>query len=138
MAELHERVTAELENIDTVVTEIEELIADERTDKYAVNSFALYLHNFYNGVENILKQLIRSRDLMLPSGDTWHKDLLGIARGNAIISETLYAALLDYLNFRHFVVHSYSFTLELDLFFPLIINLPDVYRDFKSQIVSSL
>jgi len=45
-----------------------------------------------------------------------------------------------FINFytRHFIVHNYSFTLELDLFSPLIENLPNVYRDFKSQIVTNL
>lgn len=61
MAELHERITAELENIDTVVKEIEELIASGSTDKYAVNSFALYLHNF-------LHQTFHCPQLFLHSG----------------------------------------------------------------------
>ncbi|HPJ40447.1 MAG TPA: hypothetical protein PLT75_18560 [Spirochaetota bacterium] len=81
-----------------------------------------------------MKQLIAGKKLSLPSGKTWHKDLLRSAKENAIIDESLYTALLDYLNFRHYIVHSYSFSLELDLLLPLIESLTGVYREFKSQV----
>jgi hypothetical protein len=49
---------------------------------------AALLHNFYNAVENLLKQVVRARGLDIPSGDSWHRDLVSLASSRKIVSET--------------------------------------------------
>lgn len=51
-----------------------------------------------------------------------------------IISDKLYDALLNYLSFRHFFVHAYSFTLRWEELKPLVNLLESTPREFKTAI----
>ena len=35
-----------------------------------------FLHNFYNGIENVLKRIAEEIDQSVPSGSEWHRALL--------------------------------------------------------------
>ncbi len=65
---------------------------------------------------------------------TWHKDLLKISSDMGIISTDLYNALSNYLSFRHFFIHAYSFTLRWEELKPLVYDLKNVLKSFKSVI----
>jgi hypothetical protein len=51
-----------------------------------------------------------------------------------IISNDLYVDLSEYLSFRHFFVHAYSFTLKWEELKPLVDGLEGVLNKFKSAI----
>jgi hypothetical protein len=58
--QLREQCEAEFENIDSVVAELF-LLAKPEKSEYSVAelaAMATFLHNFYNGVENILKRIL--------------------------------------------------------------------------------
>ena len=71
------------------------------------------LHSFYNGVENIFLIIAKEFDESLPDGQKWHKKLIEQMRKNEIrdeiISEDSLLRLSEYLLFRHFFRHAYSF-----------------------------
>lgn len=119
MAKINEKVMVELENIEIIIREVEELNKKVTLNKYEINSAALYLHNFYNGMKNILIQILKDRDLPIPKTANWHKDLLTVALNERILTDELYQELLKYLSFRHFVSHSYTFKLDFDFVFPV-------------------
>ena len=76
-----------------------------------------YLHNFYNGCENIFKSIARffENDLQVES---WHRDLLKRMKLTiegyrpAVINEELYLILDDFRGFRHKFRYCYSFELD--------------------------
>lgn len=102
--QLREYCDAEFENIDAVVAELF-LIAKAKKSAYSIAelaAMAAFLHNFYNGVENILKRILYAKGAELQKTSTWHKDLLLASRDAGIISKDLYDTLSNYLSFRHF------------------------------------
>jgi uncharacterized protein YutE (UPF0331/DUF86 family) len=97
---------------------------------------AALLHNFYNGIENVIKQLICSKKLELPSGSSWHKELIELAENRGLMSFELCQSLRRYLAFRHFFSHAYALDLETEKIKPLLDSCSEVYSKFKSEVDS--
>lgn len=129
---------AEFENIDTVVSELLS-ICKVKKSSYSVAelaAMATFIHNFYNGIENILKRILSFRKIILKETSTWHKDLLKTSLDKGIIPADLDNTLSNYLSFRHFFVHAYSFNLRWKELKPLVEGLDETLRKFKSAIYS--
>ncbi len=134
MADLAERICAELENIDEIFNEMP-LHTDLPTlSTLELAGVATLLHNFYNGLENIIKQIFLSQKIILPEGQSWHKDLIQIAVKQNIISEECKNILGEYLAFRHFFNHAYALDLYPDKIVPLVENSQKLYSLFKKDI----
>ena len=92
------------------------------------------IHNFYNGIENIVKQVFQAKSLKIPTGESWHQNLLLTAVEEKIISQQLVDELKVYLAFRHFVIHAYALDLQPQRIEPLATNIIKVFGEFKSEI----
>ena len=134
MDELTEQILAEKENVDIALHNLETAMA--RTEKTVIElaAIATFLHNIYNGMENILKQILISREIMVPRSDKWHKDLLNKSLTSGIISEELSNKLYKYLTFRHFFVHAYGFMLDKKELEGLSNNIPEIWQQFLKEI----
>ena len=137
---LREYCDAEFENIDTVVDELNSVVLLEKgaystAELAAVSTF---IHNCYNGIENILKRVLSQKNIKTKDAPTWHKDLLKAALDKGIIPNDLYEILSNYLSFRHFFVHAYSFNIRWDELKPLVEHLPGTLKEFKIAIYTYL
>lgn len=138
MAEVHEQVEAEFENIERTLTEIPEPESLSGLSNLELAGLAALIHNFYNGIENILKQIITAAGKKLPDGPSWHQDLINTAILSDIISESVAKKLRQYLAFRHFFSHGYSFELEPKRMSNLVNDIRPVFFHFRDEINKSL
>jgi hypothetical protein len=97
---------------------------------------AALLHNFYNGIENILKQVFLKKSFPIPQGESWHRDLLLSAAEKNIISNLLLNNLKRYLAFRHYFSHAYALELFPKRIEPLVKDAVALFNEFKQQIDS--
>jgi len=136
--QLKEYCEAEFENINTVVNELFSVCKTKKLKYSTVElaAIATFTHNFYNGIENILKRILSFKQIKMKETPTWHKDLLKSSSDIGIITNDLYNNLSDYLSFRHFFIHAYSFTLRWDELKPLVDNLEKTLETFKPEIYS--
>jgi len=138
MADVQERVEAELENITRVLSELPSDLSCDDLSPLEQAGIGSLLHSFYNGVENVLKQVLSSRDVELPTGPSWHRDLLNAANTSGLVSETTAEDLRRYLAFRHFFSHGYAVDLMPDRLEPLVRDAADVFGRFQSDIKNCL
>ncbi len=135
---LKDQCEAEFENIQTVLEELKAVVRPGKTGYTVAElaAIATFLHNTYNGVENVLKRILYHRNIALKTDATWHKDLLKQSADIGIISNNLHATLSDYLSFRHFFVHAYSFTLIWEELKPLSDRIDETMIEFKAAVIS--
>jgi len=108
----------------------------ERSPKTVIElaAIATFLHNVYNGIENVLKHVFKSKHIELPTSDMWHKELLELSVSNDILSEELSDNLYEYLAFRHFFVHGYGFMLDELQLQRLAGNISKVWKTFLNAL----
>lgn len=101
-----------------------------------VSALSAYLHSFYTGIENIFRQIASKIDGTLPNSGSWHLDLLAqmstaTNKRTALISESLSLRLAEYLMFRHFFRHGYTFHLDWTKMEGLVADSRAVLREFE-------
>lgn len=134
MDRLEKQILAEKENVEKALNHLKD--AMERRQKTIIELAAIgtFLHNIYNGIENILKQTLISKNVEIPSSGTWHKELLNLSLSMGIITGGLSDELYKYLTFRHYFIHAYGFMLEETHLEDLAVNIPRVWSQFLSEI----
>jgi uncharacterized protein YutE (UPF0331/DUF86 family) len=130
MVDLAKRIAAEKENVEKALANLEEAMARKEKSTIELAAIATFLHNIYNGIENILKQILKTKGTGIPRSETSHKDLLDLSVSSEIISEKLSDQLYEYLTFRHFFIHAYGFMLEEANLDDLADNIPNVWSQF--------
>ena len=133
MGNLSRQLLAEKENVETAMRNLKEALSREEKTVIELAAIGTFLHNIYNGIENILKQILKSKGVAVPKSDTWHKELLNLSVSLGILSEQLADSLYEYLTFRHFFVHAYGFMLDEDQLNDLAINISDIWSRFLSE-----
>ena len=134
--QLKDYCDAEFENIEAVLIELKKILNTE-TSNYStaeLAAIATFLHNFYNGIENVIKRIFAFKKMDQKDTPTWHKDMLKKSLDAEIISDDLYRILSNYLSFRHFFVHSYSLSLRWEELNPLTDNVEHTFDQVKASV----
>ncbi|HHT9146922.1 MAG TPA: hypothetical protein ACFYD4_14805 [Candidatus Wunengus sp. YC61] len=134
MVDITRQVAAEKENVEKALVNLRDAMGRREKSVVELAAIATFLHNIYNGIENILKQVLKAKGTEIPKSDTWHKDLLNLSVSLGIIPEKLSDDLYEYLTFRHFFVHAYGFMLEEAHLENLANNITNVWLQFLSVI----
>lgn len=134
MADLKVRIEAEYEAITKVLKALPKDTMISDINELELAGVAALLHNFYNGVENILKQIFKNIPVNIPQGNSWHKQLLVSSQKEGIISDELVNRLKKLLVFRHFFSHAYALDLYPDKIEPLVSSAIPTFNLFKKEI----
>ena len=112
---------------------------ENRDNSYNLRAFGLILHDFYTCIKKIFRNITMPIDDELPSGSSWHSDLLNRMNlfipsiRKEVIDKNLKTSLFDYLRFRHIFRNVYGFELNWNKMEHLIINLDSIYQEFETQ-----
>lgn len=138
MDNLPRQISAEVENVEAALRNLEETMARPIKTVVELAAMGTFLHNVYNGIENILKQTLKLRSIQLAKGENWHKELLNLSVKQGVISAETSDELYEYLTFRHFFVHAYGFMLEEIPLESLVHNIPMVWLKFISEVAENM
>lgn len=144
---MHDRAIREIEleigQIDQLLISYDDLLERVQVrdpDLVELTAVASVLHSFYNGLENIFLSIAKRIDADVPEGPQWHRDLLtqmtkSTSLRAAVMTPEMAERLANYLAFRHFYRHSYSFFLEWDELEGMIVALEDTWDQVKNQLL---
>ena len=140
------KITFEISQINKLIIEAEPLIKLcklKEPDFIELSAAAMVLHSFYNGIENIIILIIKYYEEKLPNGNKWHMELLEKAfiplkNGKQILKKDLQETMEEYLKFRHFVRHAYSYKLKWEQMEYLINNIENIWDNIKENLNSFL
>ncbi len=109
---------------------------DVEPTRVEVTAAGAFLHNYYNGIENIFKRILKFHKIKQEENPNWHKELLkkfyDKENNFAFLERSVYDDLLEILKFRHVFVHGYGFLLEWKLLRPLIKKALESYQKLKT------
>ena len=136
------KIKFEIKQVDKLLNKYEDLIRkckEKEPELVELTALASVLHSFYNGIENIFSLIAKGVDESKPKGSNWHKKLLiqmteSKDSREAIFSEELKDEIKDYLGFRHFYRHSYSFYLDWNEMKELILSIFDTWNKIKENL----
>ncbi len=109
---------ATLDRIAEVIQDASGRRSDSKDDAAARAFLAMQLHNYYTAMEKVLERILRVVDGAIPTGGSWHRELLDQAARPApdlrpAIVDPDVAGELDRLrSFRHFFRNAYTVELQ--------------------------
>ncbi len=134
MNELREEILFEKEHVSITLRALEDTMKRDDITVIELAAIATFLQNAYNGIENILKRILKFKNISIPRSATYHKDLLDLSVEHHVISLEISKKLDEYRAFRHFFIHGYGIMLDKEKLLPLADALPNIWQSFETEI----
>ena len=134
MDKLLQEIAIEKEYIEKTLHVLYEALERPEQTTIELSAIGACLHHSYNGIENILKRILKLKKVSLPSSASSHKDLLNKAVSQKILSEELSEKLDKYRGFRHFFVHAYGVLLDKEALLSLAKTFPEIWKQFEGEV----
>ena len=135
-----EDIVFNISEIERLIKHYSELIAIENEpDSVEIIALAGIIHSFYNGLEKIFISLLAIKGKEVPQGKNWHKEVVDVLfktneNEKLIFPLALKNIIDEYLLFRHFYRHAYSFHLHWNKMRYLVINLNSNWKNIKKYL----
>ena len=143
--ELAERIRGEIPDLNRVVQRALTAWAQAKrmpSESAYLDSVALNLHGFYSGLERLFELIARHVDGALPSGETWHRDLLQRMTQDiagvrpAVLSQGTALSLDEFRRFRHLVRSVYTVCLVPEKMAGLMSALPELWPAVRAELLA--
>lgn len=137
---IDDRIKNEIQSIQSEKQFIELIIRKKESfgiDELELRGAAFTLTSIYNGIEKLLLHLLKKNNIALDTGHDWHTTLIRKAENSNIISSKIKNDLLQYLSFRHFMRHAYSFEINKRTIEQVLYKVPDLVNELLQQINST-
>ena len=134
MDELRDEIQYEKDHILQTLHALGETMKRDKRTVIELAAIATFLQNIYNGMENILKRILKFKGISINRSETYHKDLLNLSVEHHIISIELSLRLDEFRAFRHFYIHGYGIMLDDEKLLPLAESLLNVWQSFEAEI----
>jgi len=115
-------------------------LALNEDDSLYLDSVALNLHDFYNGLERIFERIAENIDEIKPEGLNWHQEILRQMAMEipkvrpAVILQDLREELDKYRAFRHIVRNIYAHNFRIDKIKDLMGNIDKVLNKLEENL----
>ena len=115
-------------------------LALNKDDSLYLDSVALNLHDFYNGLERIFERIAENIDEIKPEGLNWHQEILKQMAMEipkvrpAVISQDLREELDKYRAFRHIVRNIYAHNFRIDKIKDLMENIDKLLNKLEENL----
>ena len=144
LSQLAVQIRTELIEVERVLGRINEgwRRAQRSADDFYLDSVALNLHGFYNGLERVFERIGVVVDGAKPIGENWHKTLLMQMAAEvtsvrpAVISSTTHDALDEYRAFRHVARRIYTFNLDAIKLENLVTGAPEQFELVRRELLA--
>jgi hypothetical protein len=139
---LAERIRVELQDIERVVQRIQVQWKrfQQTSDDAYLDSIALNLHGFYEGLERLFFLVAATIDKKQPQGSEWHQGLLLQMQEEltdvrpAVLSKASRRALDKFRGFRHVVRHIYTFNLDAQQTSALVKDVAPLFDQLRGEL----
>lgn len=142
---LAERIQGEVLELDRVVQRSLTGWARSRQmpeeDMY-LDGVALNLHSFYSGIERLFELVAQRIDHNLPTGQTWHRDLIELMAQDvsgvrpAVVGKQRVRALDEFRRFRHLVRNAYTMNLVPEKMSGLLMSLDEEWQLLRAELLA--
>ena len=143
---LAQRIRVEIDELERTVSAVARhwqraRTATEDQDAF-LNSVALNLHSFYNGLERVMELVALEMDGGTLGGEAWHAELLRqmalelSSVRPAVLSSDTGQRLDEYRKFRHRVRRIYATHLNAARMEHLVENLPSTWKQVRAELLA--